>query len=123
MGFLYLIPHVLLKSNEDRKGHGGSQGRSFSLCSICPLELGRQPSMLMKFDLTGTRKQGSNAVRDSVWVMSRCTHPRFQRCEIANIHAAQSDTTCVLPASNAAMSDVGVRAKMGSEVGGRGGGA
>jgi len=32
-------------------------------------------------------------------VMSQCTHPRFHRCEIANIHAYFMDMTCVLPAS------------------------
>jgi hypothetical protein len=31
--------------------------------------------------------------------MQRCTHPHFLHCEIASIHAPQSDMTCVSPAS------------------------
>jgi hypothetical protein len=34
-----------------------------------------------------------------VYVLQRCTHPRFKLCEIINIHAAKSDMACVSPAS------------------------
>ena len=37
----------------------------------------------------------SNEGRDSVYVMQRCTHPRFHRYEITNIHAAPRTMTCV----------------------------
>src|ERR1039458_8699175 len=39
--------------------------------------------------------------------MQRCTHPRFQRCEIPCIHAPQRNMICVSPASNAGMGERG----------------
>ncbi len=40
--------------------------------------------------------------------MQRCTHSHFKSCAIVNIHAAQSDVTCVSPASNAGGAMCGV---------------
>jgi hypothetical protein len=53
----------------------------------------------MNFDLTGARKEGSNRPWDSVYVMSRCTHPHRPRCEIHCIHAPPRGMACVSPAS------------------------
>jgi hypothetical protein len=43
---------------------------------------------------------------DSVFVMSRCTHPDFANCEIASIYAAPRTMICVSPASLLGMSDM-----------------
>jgi hypothetical protein len=42
-------------------------------------------------------------------VLQRCTHSRFQLCEIVNIHAAQSVMTCVSPASLQRFRDIAHR--------------
>ena len=47
-----------------------------------------------------------------MYVLQRCTHPRFQCCEIHNIHAAQSDMTCVSPASLHHLLDIPDRSRM-----------
>lgn len=48
--------------------------------------------------------------------MQRCTHPRYPRCEITNIHAAQRDMTCVLPASLLRFGDIADRFLRGEGV-------
>jgi hypothetical protein len=48
-----------------------------------------------------------------VYVMQHCTHPRFQRYEIPNIHAYYSDMRCVSPASFLRFSDIAYRASYG----------
>ena len=48
----------------------------------------------------------SNGCRDSVYVMQRCTHPRFQRCEIPCSHADSRIMTCVSPASFQRLRDI-----------------
>ena len=48
----------------------------------------------------------------NMYVLQRCTHPRFQCCEIHNIHAAQSDMTCVSPASLQHLLDIPDRSRM-----------
>ena len=55
------------------------------------------------------RNTPSNGRGDSVCMLQQCTHPRLVRCEIPCIHGHTSATTCVLPASNTGMSNVGVR--------------
>jgi hypothetical protein len=49
--------------------------------------------------LQAREKKGQTAKGDSVWVMSRCTHHRFRRCEIHCSHTAASVMVCVSPAS------------------------
>jgi len=34
-----------------------------------------------------------------VWCMHVCTHPRFHKCEIINVYAAQNAMTCAKDAS------------------------
>jgi len=64
--------------------------------------------------LIGARKEGSNWIRDSVYVLQRCTHPRFVHCETGPIHAAPRDMTCVSPASFLCLRDIEYRV-LGSE--------
>jgi hypothetical protein len=49
--------------------------------------------------MPGGGKSGSNGRGDNVYVMQRCTHPRFIHCEIGHIHTAKRAMTCVSPAS------------------------
>jgi hypothetical protein len=56
-----------------------------------------------------TRMESTTILRaageGAFYVLQRCTHPRFQRCEIGPIHAAQGVIACVLTASNTGGSD------------------